>query len=496
MAQPLNYMGAFATVTPIKKDMSDLVGNIEDNAFKYRAEQRIKDDLAQKEKEKAEEKAEKLRDRILKSPTINSTGVQSLDELNGRVLRQAIDRKFEIYQKLSKGDLSTEERTALEVENKNIDNLPENLKLGNDNIQKWFSNYDKQVSDGTAWREDNIDKKRKNGYDAFVPTLDERGLPLIGFRDLDGDGKIDPISWENIKDGVVLGNLMPKMDYNKTVDNAAKVLGTEETVDVNGYRTTTKKLVPLENIGTYADSMMFENGDVSPFTLSRARELGLGFDKELTPEDLKKIRQDLINDIYIRTEKVDKESYDYGAEDRDAARSQQERLENMKEAGRNKRANDANQVKLKTTKGLKNQPQSINSLINYSKISTEGSIEGAPKGSLGYNMTEAAWEYSPAEGIVDKVTSVFVKPDKSLQLRVTRYKQKKDGEQLAEPEDIILNSNDKKGAIEIGNYIGLIVNPKNKRPYNSMRQFSNALLEKKNANLGEQPKKKKTISGF
>lgn len=485
MAQSLNHTGAFATVTPIKKDMSDVVGNIEDNSFKYRAEQRIKDDIAQKQKEKEEEKLEKLRDRILKTPTLNSTGVQSLDELNGRVLRQAVDRKYEIYKKLAEGGLSTEERVALEVENKNIDNLPENLKLGNDNIQKWFSNYDKQVADGTAWNEDNIDKKRKNGYDAFVPTLDERGLPLIGFRDLDGDGKIDPIAWENIKDGVVLGGLMPKMDYNKTVDNAAKVLGTKETVDVNGYKTITKELVPLSNIGTYADSMMFEKGEVSPFTLSRARELGLGFNnKELSPEDLKTIRQDLIKDISIRTKTVDKEAYDYGAENAAARLREDKRQFNQKR------------------KDEKPKEPSSKDFNNYTVIKTEGNDKndprfGLPKGTKGYSFENYNLKRVPAKDVEEVVETIYKTPDGKIVMTGKRSI----GTEESVGEDGVSKTkgtktetftySSDKNANAVADFISKVKNEETGTYFKSIEEFKQLAEEKERG-----PKSKKTISGF
>lgn len=470
MAQALNHSGAFATVTPIKKDMSEVVGNIEDNAFKYRAEQRIKDDIAQKQKEKEEEKLEKLRDRILKTPTLNSTGVQSLDELNGRVLRQAVDRKYDIYKKLAEGGLSTEERVALEVENKNIDNLPENLKLGNDNIQKWFSNYDKQVADGSAWNEDNIDKKRKNGYDAFVPTLDERGLPLIGFRDLDGDGKIDPIAWENIKDGVVFGGLMPKVDYNKTVDSAAKVLGTKETVDVNGYKTTTKELVPLNNIETYADSMMFENGEVSPFTLSRARELGLGNNKELSPEELKTIRQDLIKDISIRTKTVDKESYDYGAENAAA------RLREDKHQYRQNR---------KDKKPIEPSSKDFN---NYTVIKKEATDKndsrfGLPKGTKGYSFEGYNIRRVPAKDTEEIVETIYKTPKGDIVMTGKRYVGTQetvgeDGSKVKGSKTENFTYSSANNANAVADFISKVKNEETGTYFNSVEEFKK-LAEKK-----------------
>ncbi len=468
-----NNTNAFSTVSPIKQDMAGFVTDVENQDFKYREEKAAQEKLKLEQKEKAEAKQEKLRERILKTPTLNSTGVQSLDELNGRVLRQAIDRKFDIFKKLSEGGLSIEEQTALEVENKNIDNLPENLKLGNDNIQKWFADYDQKVGAGTAWQEDKIDKRRKNGYDAFVPTLDERGLPLIGFRDLDGDGKIDPIPWENIKDGTVLGNLQPKINYNTTMDNAAKALGTEETADVNGYKTITKKKVPLKNIEQYADSMMFENGIVSPFTLSRARELGLGFNKEeLSPEELQKIRRDVINDIFIRTDSTEKEDVDFSAAN--AAASLNE----------NKRQFDAKQ------KAEKPKTPSSKDFNNYTVITSENSNDkndpryGLPKGTKGYSFEGYNVRRVPAKDVEEVVETIYKTPDGKIVLVGKRYvgTEESVGEdgvsktKGAKTEDFTYRSD--KDANAVADFLSKVKNEETGDYFNSIGEFK-AVADKK-----------------
>lgn len=284
-----NHTNAYATAQPNRFSLADTIAQ-QDQLNMHQQEQKRREQLLEEQRrDKLFERDEKLRERLLKIPQNYDTGSGSLNELQGRIIMQAINRKGEIYNQLRSGKISDSERVKLEIENQTLDNLPSNLKVATQNFTKLIGDYKKGVDDGSFFRNVDFESKVLNGFDNYLGSIDENGFPLIGFKDVNGDGKMDLMPWDNLKDGVGVWDFQKKISLDKLIDETAKGLGTEKTQTVNGFTKRTTKGIPVKLAQEAANSLIYDtDGNYKPVVYSYLRENGLNYTNP-TPEDIKKI---------------------------------------------------------------------------------------------------------------------------------------------------------------------------------------------------------------
>ncbi|WP_430611508.1 hypothetical protein [Flavobacterium sp. JP2137] len=309
-----NSNNVYGTERSGQPSISDWVNQQDHANYRVRQEKQQQEQLEQHRKDKLLARDEKLRERLLSNlPKNTDTGSGSLNEFQGKIIMQAVNRKGEIYNALRNGNISDSERVKLEIENSNLDNLSSNLTTATGNFTKLIDDYKKGIDGGGFFKNPDFEKKVLSGFESYLGGLDENGFPLVGFRDNDSDGKIDLMPWDNLQQGLGVWDFQPKLNYDKVVSDAAKAMGTVENQDVNGYTTTTTKGVPIKNAQAMANSLIYgSDGEVTPFAKSRLRELGYDYTKP--PEDaIKAIEKDITERIVMSKDQSSKKDVNHSA---------------------------------------------------------------------------------------------------------------------------------------------------------------------------------------
>ncbi len=321
-----NNTNVYATSQPNQFSIADTVVK-QDQLNLQRQEQRRREQMfEQQKKEKEQLKKEKLRERILKVPKGYDTGSTSLNELQSRIIMQAVNRKGEIYEKLLLDkNIPDSERIKLELESQNLDMIPENLKLATNNFTKLIGDYQKGVQEDSFFRNMDFEKMAMNGFENYIGTIDENGFPLVGFKDIDDDGKIDLMPWNNLKDGIGVWDFLPKLNYDKMIGEMTKGLGTVKTKDRNGYDIITEKGIPLDLAKVSAKSMMYDpDGGLTNFAKSRLTELGYNYNNA-SSDVIKEIERDVTERILNSKDRESLRERDTTSEQGALNRAQRER---------------------------------------------------------------------------------------------------------------------------------------------------------------------------
>ncbi|KUF38972.1 hypothetical protein AS361_03755 [Myroides marinus] len=320
-----NSSSVYATSRPSGFNIADTIVQQEQINMARQDQKRREQQLEEQRKEKLFERDEKLRERLLTVPQNYDTGSGSLNELQGRIIMQAVNRKGEIYNLLRNGKINDQERIKLEIENKNLDNLPANLKVATQNFTKIIDDYKKGTSEGSFFKNIDFEQKVLNGFDNYLGSVDENGFPLIGFKDVNGDGKMDLMPWDNLKEGVGVWNFQPKLSLDKMINESTKYLGTEEKKTVSGYIEKTTKGVPLDVAQQVAKGLIYDtDGKFKDVVYSYLRENDMNYISP-TAEDVKKIEQYTVDRILNSKDKKDITEKNFSAENSAADRAQRER---------------------------------------------------------------------------------------------------------------------------------------------------------------------------
>lgn len=320
-----NHTNVYAPSQASGFSLSDTIGQQERLNLARKDQQMREQQLEEHRRDKQLARDEKLRERLLKSVEAYDTGSGSLNELQGRIVMKAINRKGEIYNKLRSGNISDSERIKLEMENLNLDNLGTNLKVATQNFTKMNQDYMEGVKNGSLFRNLDFEKKVLNGFENYLGGIDDNGFPMIGFKDLDGDGKIDLMPWDNLKDSIGVWEFQPKLDYDEMISKMSKGLGTVKTKDREGYDIITEKGIPLDVAKTSAQSLMYDSdGALTNFAKSRLTELGYDY-KNPSEDVLKGIERDVSERIFNSKDRESFRERDSTAEQGDKNRAQRER---------------------------------------------------------------------------------------------------------------------------------------------------------------------------
>ncbi|KZE77497.1 hypothetical protein AV926_14070 [Myroides marinus] len=320
-----NSSSAYAAAKPSSFNLADTIAQQDKLNLAHQDQKRQEQQLEQQRKDKQFDRDEKLRERLLKSIQNYDTGSSSLNELQSRIIMQAVNRKGEIYNKLRNGNIGDEERIKLEMENMNLDSLPANLKVATQNFTKMNNEYMEGVKNGSLFRNLDFERKVLNGFENYLGGIDENGFPLVGFKDIDGDGKMDLMPWDNLKDGIGVWEFQPKLNYDEMISKMSKGIGTVKTKDREGYDVITEKGIPLDIAQVSAKSLMYDpEGNIKDFTKSRLRELGYDY-KNVNEDILKGIERDVTERILNSKDRESLRERDTTSEQGALNRAQSER---------------------------------------------------------------------------------------------------------------------------------------------------------------------------
>lgn len=311
-----NSNNVYATAKPLEGTVSDFVKDQEKMDFAYREEQRKIAALDQSRKDKELAKKEALKKTVFGDiPQNYDTGSASLNEFQGKIIQQGINRKGEIYKELQKPGLSDDERIKLEIENKNLDNLPDNLLVATKNFTGVIDDYKKGVQSGSYFRNPDFESKVLNGFENYIGRLDN-GLPVVGFVDRDGDGEMDILPYETLAQSYgpdntnLPWNFQKQVDLDKLAVATGEKLGKVENTTDRNFRSTYTKGPDLNSLNTITDNIL-QNPDGTPTdaALSELKKRGL----KNTPENMNEVKRIFKERVLAYTDSARKEDVDYGA---------------------------------------------------------------------------------------------------------------------------------------------------------------------------------------
>lgn len=305
---------AYATVSPLKKDISDWVINQEELDFANREEQRKIDALNKTRQDKEQAKKDKLREKMMgQIPQNYDTGSSSLNEFQAKIIQQGVNRLGEIYKQLNNPNLNEDERIKLEIEAQNIDNLPDNLKIATDNFTKTIQDYKTGINNESYFPNPDFEKLVLNGFENYVGTL-ENGLPSVGFIDRNEDGSInnlDVLPYEKLQQGIGNWSFQKQYNLDAMAVDAAKKVGYEDITTDRNFKSVQEKKAKISDVKLVADNLL-QNPDGSPtdVALSQMKKMGIAPSEQA----LNQVKDYFMQRVLANTDYTKKENVDYSAQ--------------------------------------------------------------------------------------------------------------------------------------------------------------------------------------
>ncbi len=470
-----NYKNAYATVNPNQQNIGNAIDDVENQGFRYRAEQR----LVEKEQEaKKKEKQDRLDFAIANAPKFIPTGVKTIDEVNYLGLQKASDdyyKAFTEHEQLRVKDNRTPEEDKkllqLGIKKANLFNWSENQKRLTEGMANQMKDALEGIKNGTYIPDDEILKKASDALTGYVPGTDEMGLPTIGFIDLNGDGINDVTTLADV-DNMLVVKPTKMMDPYKLAQTFAKDFKLDETSTQKGYTTYDNKFVPESELKATIENL------ITPEALqTEAYKRGLGKNYQWSNEEVNQLKNDLMNHTNSFIGTTSKVKKDLAAEDRDAALAEtkrknraNEQIDREQEKGRNARARASNRAKY----GGSGEPITADSFMFSSNLNRNTAAEknvtptDIPTKSKGYNIAGNKMVVSPSEGIDEVVETIWVSPDKA-DVWVQGFRYENQGKDKA-PKKTPFLYNTKKESNKAGKFIGEIENG-NGDSYNTWPEF-------------------------
>ncbi len=465
-----NSSNAYATISPLKADLSNMISNNEKLQFDYREEER----KIKEEKQKAIDLKEKRRlDFQSKMPKFVATGINTIDEYNLAGLKIASEElgksQLRYNQLNNKNNLSAdEEKELFKLTSKisNLQNYPENVTKFLQSSTESAKDYIDGVQKGLYFDDTETSNKLRNGIKGFIPGIDENGFPTAGVYDKNGDGINDVVTFNEINDGLFI-KPMPKIDARKLAFQIGTKASESTETDIDGYTTTVVKEITPQQANDLADSLINEEN-----IKSWKRFNGLDY-SNVTNKDVENFKLEMAEIIRSAKGRKEESKFDFSARNQAAANAETARKNRANEAqaraneaGRNDRFNKS----LKAKSAKNNESISIDEVVNYS-MAKEKNKDGIPKGSLGYNFKGGKFKIPISKGIEDVVTDVFLAPNDDIIIK---------GEKYTKQGATKFTYNSTGQADKVGAILGAIKKSNSDETFDSIEEFRQELKNKKN----------------
>lgn len=487
MPQPGTYT-AYRQLRPLEGDVSQDIQQQEENGFRRRAldqvDQRTQNDKADKEAQRKQE----LWDKHVKPLSNYDTGSKTLNEAQGRLILEAQKQYVPLMGILNNPKSTDEEKLNATLKLQNINNLPENLSAMTKTLTERDLAIRKGVQDGTLFANPDYEKNFQEGYQNKLLALDDNGMPMVAFKDLDGDGKNDLETYDQIQNVVPKYDIQQRFDRDKELLEASTKLQPEINQSDDGRQRVKTTAINPQLLSDYVSNQLFEADGVtpSPKLKSFAREAGVKFDDA---NGLKKIADDFANDIRLRVKGGTEVTRTYN--DLDAQKeANDERERRLARADKNKPkeqdslgAENINQV------GIVKGNQKINgTAIEKANGAKVFSVQGT-------NLERAIGE----KGAYERVQNIYVMPNgKDIAFDVDRVDGTVGGaEGEAKTSNTVkVSYSSNKDAQIIADFVTKKINPKTKKLYKNTEEFMEDAFNIKLKKQNTAPKKEDLRSKY
>jgi hypothetical protein len=311
MAKKGNY-AAFQNLQPTQ-GLSRDIQFWNNDAANRRQEDRINDQM-QFERDQTAKKAKRdFYDKNIKPLNNYDTGSKSKNEANARLLAKATDQYLPLLQTLESSDPSSEAYIKAKLGLDSLQQLPERLKSFTERGTQEYNAYLAAVEKGDVWRDVEYEKRYQNGWEGIKLGLDDQFRPVGAFTDIDDDGFLDIVSYDQHESGQASFTPVKRYDFEKVAKTVAEDAGTIEQEKITEFGFGTQETIGIkkEFVTSAADRMFTVDGEgkFSPYAISAFVESGISVQRA-TEDDLLKVKNAFIQDVNLRSDSTEKNTID------------------------------------------------------------------------------------------------------------------------------------------------------------------------------------------
>lgn len=487
MAQPGTYT-AYRQLRPLEGDVSQDIQQQEENGFRRRTLKLAEDKAVQDKADKEAQRKQDLWDKHVKPLSNYDTGSKTLNEAQGRLILEAQKQYVPLMSTLNNPKATDEEKLNATLKLQNINKLPENLSAMTKSLTERDLAIRKGVQDGTLFANPDYEKNYQEGYKNKLLALDDNGMPMVAFKDIDGDGKNDLETYDQIQNVVPKYDIQQRFDRDKELLEASTKLQPEINQDHNGREIIKTTAINPVLLKEYVTSQLYEADGVTPTAKlkSFAREAGVQFDDA---KGLKSLSDKFENDIRLRVKggrevtplynslDVQKEAND--ERERRLARADENKPKEQDSLG----AENINQVGI--VKGNQKIKGTAIEKANGAKVF---SVQGT-------NLERAIGE----KGAYERVQNIYVMPNgKDIAFDVDRVDGTVGGaEGEAKTSNTVkVSYSSNKDAQIIADFVTKKINPKTKKLYKNTEEFMEDAFNIKLKKQNTAPKKEDLRSKY
>lgn len=285
MANPGTYT-AYRQLKPLEGSVSDDMQQQQDNSFKRKAFKSQEDKIKQDRIDKAEKEKTALWDKHVKPLSNYDTGSKSLNEAQGRLILEAQKEYVPLMAVVNNPNASDEDRLNATLKLQNINNLPENLSSMTKSLTERDVAIKKGIAAGTLFSDPNYDKNYQEGFQNKLLALDDNGMPMVAFKDVDGDGKNDLETYDQIQ------NVVPKYEIQQRFDRNAELLATSKNLQPNAN--------DPDLLNDYVVNQLYELDGVTPTARLKSFARDAGITDYSNTAALKRIADSYTKDVLLR----------------------------------------------------------------------------------------------------------------------------------------------------------------------------------------------------
>lgn len=290
---------AYRQLKPLEGDVSQDIQQQEENGFRKRSEKRAVEAAEQAKIDKANQEKKANWDKYVKPLSNYDTGSKSLNEAQGRLLIEAQKEYVPLMNVINNPSASDEAKLKASLKLQNINNLPENLLSMTKNLTARDIEIRTGVKNGTLFADENYERNFQEGYQNKLLALDENGMPLIAFKDVNGDGENDYETYDQIQNVVPKYDIQKRFDRDKELLEASTKLQPEINQTDDGTQRVKTTAINPQLLKDYVSNQLFEADGVTPSDKlkSFARESGVAITDAV---GLQKVAAAFENDIRLR----------------------------------------------------------------------------------------------------------------------------------------------------------------------------------------------------
>lgn len=311
MAQKGTYT-AYNAVRPIEQNFSDNLAEAEDVQFRNKLQ-------GQRERQQKNQENEKWANKLgtsLSAIKDTAIGINSVDEMNARVILKAKQQMREAYIDLKKDPSNVD--AILKI--KNLEQLPENLMAYQQKYSNYVQSIGKGLSEGKLSPQLNRNMLMKldrtigqnNGYFELAPDGSLVGVMI----DPENDG-YEFKTMAEVLDGSGLEQPIPRADYSGAQEVMKKMYSTHKNVSQTGFDTTTTvglRPEDIEGLRNHTDTLWGDSvANMTDFAKSVIAD-GLGQDPSSLGDDIfSKYKRDFGDEIIGSFKTENSETTNLGA---------------------------------------------------------------------------------------------------------------------------------------------------------------------------------------